>query len=543
MKEENDIDKLFRDSLEKHQMQAPPNSWDLLNTDLDRVAPDKERKRRRFLIPFLLLLLLVGGYFYFSNNNYYTTNNSKANSEKQVDKIDNNDIVSNNYSSQSETKIAIPKSPKLQDEEEITAETKSSNNKISKNQITDASSNTDNASNSGSFLKETNNQKLKTKSKLKKEVSKVPTITSKSKKKKALIPNNKLDKTLKSKKQDYVNLENRNSNDQKELSKSIITDSEKQIKTIDQDSIWYADLYIPGNKINSNEEPNNKIINEDTIKARGSLNDNKITNLDSLKSDSLSKTNSALVVNPEIEVKKRSPFSFEIFGAPLYTINYMRDDSPNNQIDDPGAYAKRENSRFSFSTGIAMRYHLNERFSFSLGAYYSSIAYAVAVTRIYANIGTDSKPHFQYLTSWGTIQMPYFYPGQIINVGDSLDFNTTCEQVVKFINIPIIARYNITNYKFSWFIDAGFSINFKTNERAVIKVDDEEYAYENERIGIKDMNYYAILGVGGSYNFNNKLSVFAEPIIRASISSITENIPVKTYPNSFGLNIGLSYRF
>jgi hypothetical protein len=186
---------------------------------------------------------------------------------------------------------------------------------------------------------------------------------------------------------------------------------------------------------------------------------------------------------------------------------------------------------------------LNDKFSFSLGAYYSSIAYAVAVTRIYADIGTDNKPHYKYLTSWGTIQMPYFYPGQIINIGDSLDFNTTCEQVVKFINIPLIARYNFTNAKFSWFIDAGFSINFKTNERAVIKVDNEEYAYENERIGIRDMNYYAIFGVGGSYNFNNKLSVFMEPILRVSISSITENIPVKTYPNSIGLKIGLSYRF
>ena len=112
-----------------------------------------------------------------------------------------------------------------------------------------------------------------------------------------------------------------------------------------------------------------------------------------------------------------------------------------------------------------------------------------------------------------------------------------------FINVPLAVRYQITKNKFSYYTYAGLAINFLIREQAKMNIDNSQTTITNNIYGLKKSNFGYLFGVGLQCNLDNSVGIFMEPNLKGSITAMTENIAVKCYPYSFGLNAGISFHF
>jgi len=151
--------------------------------------------------------------------------------------------------------------------------------------------------------------------------------------------------------------------------------------------------------------------------------------------------------------------------------------------------------------------------------------------------------HFQYPTSNGVIEMPFDDSHPNLHPGDSINVKAVCNQSIKFINVPLMVRFQLTKKKFTWYANAGVSANFIIQEKAKIIMNNSETTIINHINGLKKMNYGFLFGAGVQYNMYDDLDIFIEPMFRGSLSSITRNTAVNSYPYSLGLNLGFSLHF
>ncbi|MEO8148755.1 MAG: outer membrane beta-barrel protein [Bacteroidia bacterium] len=249
-------------------------------------------------------------------------------------------------------------------------------------------------------------------------------------------------------------------------------------------------------------------------------------------------------VNDSVEVNNKSfisRFSLAAYYSPDLTKNYLKDNNVND-AEGTSAYKNREKSAYSFSTGLSIGFDLNKRWSINTGCTYSTMAYSIAVSTIYAAYGEDNQLHYYYPTSCGDIEMPK-RKNTVIHEGDSLNLNAVCEQSIEFINVPVQMRFHTVKNRFTFFADAGFSANFYINEKAKMNVNNYKYTIYNNIYGLKKMNYSILFGLGVQYNFCNGLGAFIEPSFKGSVTSLTQDTSVNCFPYTLGLHAGLSFHF
>ena len=84
------------------------------------------------------------------------------------------------------------------------------------------------------------------------------------------------------------------------------------------------------------------------------------------------------------------------------------------------------------------------------------------------------------------------------------------------------------------------------NAKAETEIEDafnRELVSTNKLKGARSFYWSAITETELRYRVNNNLSLSFRPGFRFAISPITKNNDVNTFPYSFGLGLGLSYKF
>jgi opacity protein-like surface antigen len=236
-----------------------------------------------------------------------------------------------------------------------------------------------------------------------------------------------------------------------------------------------------------------------------------------------------------------SHFSVSAFYSPNYSKEHLTPNTPaaKGYIEE---YKNTEKRQYAYSAGITVAYDLSKHLSIATGGVYSTLAYTINESVIYAGYGSDNQLHFNYHTSCGTIQIPNPY-NTTLKKGDSLVFGSHGTQVLRFMSIPLMVRYQIPGNVISLYVFSGVSANLMMQERATLVLNNSETTIINNVDGLKKMNYGFLVGAGLQYHVSNRMGIFAEPFYRASISSLTENLPFNCYPYSLGLNFGLSLHF
>lgn len=334
----------------------------------------------------------------------------------------------------------------------------------------------------------------------------------------------------------------------------------KAIKSIDKQihtsafsstshSITFDNIIIDTNKVTSNLPSTILSTSVDTLVKEESqstselqLTANSAPNIepqkDSLPIDSINSPS----INNTTQNTDPSKYSISLYFAQGVSLDYLKDKT-NNQFNEVKMYKDREKSEYSFIAGINIQYNINNNWSIGSGFSYSSLVKSMHVPFVYAEASGENQYHFMYSTSSGAIELPNDGGHLQANEGDTLFENMNCKQEIRFINLPIQLRYQFSKNKFTWYANTGLTANFIIQDRAKIAMHTSEITVTNNVKGLKKANFGYIFGIGVSYSLKKSLDIYIEPTLRGSLNSITENMPVNSYPHFIGVSTGVTLKF
>lgn len=223
--------------------------------------------------------------------------------------------------------------------------------------------------------------------------------------------------------------------------------------------------------------------------------------------------------------------------------NDVQDNNGNNQ-DEREEINNREKHEPSFSTGVFATRQFSKQWGIKTGLIYSNTAITIHPQEMYAAKVPDGSVAYKYITSsgYGFVKPGFGLPPA---VGDSLQ-STEAQHNLQSVSVPLILTYKYDKKKISIMPSAGISANYIT--KATVKTEVKD-ALNKETVSITGLNgmknvYFGLVAdINLQYNVNDKWSVNLLPSFKYAISPITKNNVVKTYPYSFGIGAGVSYKF
>lgn len=240
------------------------------------------------------------------------------------------------------------------------------------------------------------------------------------------------------------------------------------------------------------------------------------------------------------KTNKTSRFSVSLMFSRDFASYRLKDDKPDNQPDNAYQIQKGERHEFSSTTSALIDYRLNRHWSIQSGAYFSNTNIVTQPTTIYAQQVVSGSIKYRLNTSSGYgYVLPSFSASP--HTGDSLNafFST---HTVDYLGIPLVVKYNLHKGKFSIYEMAGVSANFLIKgrvETSVRKDANDEIEVIDKLLGLKKAYLSGLTGVGVDYNLNKTTALIFAPTLRFALNSINKNTPVKSYPNSFMLSMGI----
>jgi Outer membrane protein beta-barrel domain len=245
-----------------------------------------------------------------------------------------------------------------------------------------------------------------------------------------------------------------------------------------------------------------------------------------------------------IKFRKNYPrFSLTAFYAPDYSAYNLTNDKHNN-YDNGSGIAKRERSDLSSSFGILLGYERNNKIIIQSGLIYSSSNISIDPTKIYAEKNNAGDIKFRYNASSG---YGYLLPSFRVSpaVGDSL-FASGANHTLHYISVPLIVKYKIGNQRLRFHPGAGVTVNFLTKATLTTDVEDQlhrETEYITRLEGIKKISYSLLLTPEVQYQLSKKISLSAAPYFKYALGAINKGNVVKSYPYTFGVGVGVVYKF
>jgi hypothetical protein len=263
----------------------------------------------------------------------------------------------------------------------------------------------------------------------------------------------------------------------------------------------------------------------------------------------VSQKNSLLIVSKNQTPKNKkqhnnnSKFTLTAFAAPDYSAYRLENDERSN-YDNKNGIEKRERSDISSTTGILLGYKMGNRIALQSGISYSSSNISIDPTKVYAENDNAGKVKYRYNTSFGYgYLLPSFSNSPA--VGDSL-FANGANHTLHYISIPIIIKYKVGNKKLSFHPGIGISFNFLTKATLTTDLQDRfnsETEYISKLEGINFFSTSLITTPEMQYQLSKKWNISVIPYFKYSLGSINKGNVVKTYPYTFGLGVGVVYKF
>lgn len=270
----------------------------------------------------------------------------------------------------------------------------------------------------------------------------------------------------------------------------------------------------------------------DTNKVSESLSKNKLIPIADTNIISLKRTKTKDMKLPR--------FSVGAFFSPDIASYDLEDDNTNNQHDNAVETKKSERHEFSSTSGVFVHYSLNRNWSFQSGLTYSNINISVEPKTIYAQNDNLGNIKYRLNTSSGyAYLLPSFSSNP--NIGDSL-YTATSTHTLRYVGIPVAVKYSIEKARLIFNVKAGVSMNFLTKGRIETEVEkgaNNETEVIDNLHGLKKLYSSGLASAGVDYLLNKRIAITFEPTWRFALNAINKDAPVKSYPRSFGLAVGV----
>lgn len=255
--------------------------------------------------------------------------------------------------------------------------------------------------------------------------------------------------------------------------------------------------------------------------------------------------------------KKENPIAFQKF-KPYFIItpeastelakynleNNAEQDNNNMPQNYKNEIGTREKHDLSLTAGVLINYQFKKEVGLEAGIIYSNTIISIGAHDIYAVKQSNGSLAYKYNASSGYAYLnPSF--GLPLNVGDSIS-TSAAQHNLKYLSVPVMLKYKIGDKKIYFTPAIGLTANvllassIKTEIKSALN---SEQASITKLYGLKRSYIGYIIKTELGYNLKDDLAVNIQSTCRYALTSINNTNVVKTYPYSFGIGIGISYKF
>jgi hypothetical protein len=109
-------------------------------------------------------------------------------------------------------------------------------------------------------------------------------------------------------------------------------------------------------------------------------------------------------------------------------------------------------------------------------------------------------------------------------------FNYQYSQTVQYLNVPVLARYNMTFGRFTNYISLGVNFQYLTSQHSTLELlkENETDRLEYNDLDIRKLNIGAMFNLGSDFRINKRFSVFLEPNMRYNLEPVTNHTVVQS---------------
>ena len=512
MSDKKHIDRLFQEGFKDFEATPSNAVWENIEAQLN------QKKKKRSVIPIwwryagaaaLLLLLLTVGINYFNNDDGTQTN--------QI--VDTEDIISGEQKDESGNFKALNKP------EEVVADNNA--NKDNSNQIKDPVANTNSDGNKVTILKESTI--AETSSSQNKNESKDPVN---------LASNKKLNEFNSSLKTEIKTAVASNSNEEKSIDKSFQNVEEKSL--VDKNKA--KDLLNSDSKNNGiaqNYTSEKEVINGTAIDKNKE--DETLT-----IEDAIEKTNDI------IEEEKLNRWSIAPNAAPVY-FNTLGEGSSI----DPQFNSNSKTGELNMSYGISASYAVTKKLSIRSGVnkvnlgyntnsviVFQSVGLRKSSTLLNVNTSINSSSFDALTTNESTERLSIISENGLSAKGspESLSSNTSINQALGYIEVPLEIKYNLLDKKFGINVISGFSSFFLSDNKIYSESDSGSRTFLGEATNLNKVSYSANFGLGLNYQVSKKIDLNLEPMFKYQMNTFN-NTSGDFQPFFIGVYSGFAIKF
>ena len=263
------------------------------------------------------------------------------------------------------------------------------------------------------------------------------------------------------------------------------------------------------------------------------------------------------------ETKKEQRWSIMGQAAPLYSYRSSNQSNTSGQNQEKGLIA--------YAGGIKIDYKTSRRLSIQAGMFYSVMGQVIDNVSISSYQSSQSMVTVGYTSnnfivntsnSLGPISKTsnsgkmsadpnnFFYGtntnNRSSNVVLSDNLTTTKQgsivQEMKFIELPLLARYKIIDKKIGVHLLGGIGTSILVNNSATLKQDGNSESLGKTQY-LNPINLNSTLGFGINYILGRNLDLSIEPTYKFYLNSISTSDNNDFRPYSFGLFTGIVYKF
>jgi hypothetical protein len=244
--------------------------------------------------------------------------------------------------------------------------------------------------------------------------------------------------------------------------------------------------------------------------------------------------------------KKAAPsWALMSFAATDITNYHLEDDLDGaSQHEDKSTVEGRETHEPSFSGGFLAKRSLGKNMELRTGVIYSNSAITVAPEKIFAVQKPSGDVAYILNLSSGYVYLKPAFAGSP-SVGDSLA-TTGSEHSLQYLSFPFTLHYIKEKKRFAFSVGGGFSLNTLLSAKLKTEIESQlnsEIETFSRLEGMRQFYLGMMVNAEVEYQLNKVLSISLMPTFRQAVTPITKDAVVKTYPYSYGLGLGLTWKF
>ncbi len=215
----------------------------------------------------------------------------------------------------------------------------------------------------------------------------------------------------------------------------------------------------------------------------------------------------------------------------------------NNSYPDAGKVKseidRTESQPSRIGGGLLADLRIAKNITVQSGLIFTSRQIQIEPKYIKAEKNPDGKVRYKFDCSAGTY---YLKKSTYARPGDTALTKYSTNDL-NYINIPLSFSYHFGGKKFHLFATAGAGLNILTDQ--YLETGLHNYNYDEEQsiaTNLKSNYFNGTIGAGIDWRAFKKISFIFSPQYQFGLTPMNENMPVKAYPRTFNLQMGMQIR-